>query len=211
MFYNMHQKLGMGGAVAGLLLVTAIASAQDVKKATGSIKGTISVSGVKDPENVLVYVERVGDKWEPTKHAEVDQSKLTFAPHVLPVVKGTTVTFKNSDPLLHNIFWPKGNGYAARNLGTWGKGGGRKFTFDQLGDVVLLCNIHPEMEGHIVVLQNPFFAMADKDGAYEIKEVPLGKYTVKTWYPKPKKLRSASAEVTVEAGKAATLDFTLGR
>lgn len=183
----------------------------DEKEETGAIKGTVSVSGVKDPENVLVYLDSVGDKWEPTKSAEVDQVKLKFIPYVLPIVKGTTVTFKNNDPLLHNVLWPQGKGYPAKNLGTWGKGAERKFSFDQVGEVVLLCNVHPEMEAHVVVLQNPFFKMAGKDGTYEIKDVPAGKYTLKTWYPKPKKLSSRSAEVTVEAGTTATLDFTLGK
>ena len=80
-----------------------------------------------------------------------------------------------------------------------------------MGHVVLLCNIHAEMEGHIVVLQNPFFAVTGKDGLYEIKDVPPGQYTVTTWYPQPKKLKSKSAKVTVAAGKTAKLDFSLGR
>jgi hypothetical protein len=67
------------------------------------------------------------------------------------------------------------------------------------------------MEGHIVVLQNPFFAVVGKDGVYEIKNVPSGDYTVMTWYPKPKKLKSKSAKVTVQSGATATLDFTLGK
>jgi len=177
----------------------------------GSVAGTIKVSGVKSPENVLVFLEEVPGEWKPTKGAEVDQAKLTFVPHVLPVVVGTTVAFRNSDPILHNIFWPKGKGYAGKNLGTWGKGAKREYKFDRLGEVVLLCNVHPEMEGHVIVLQNPFFAVVGKDGNYEIKNVPPGKYTAKTWYPKPRKLRSKSAEVTVEAGKAAELDFSLSR
>ncbi len=179
---------------------------------TGSIAGEISVSGVRSPENVLVYVEKApGEYPPPQKDAEMDQIKLKFVPAVLPIVKGTTVRFLNSDPILHNVFWPKGKGYAKRNLGTWGKGVAKKFRFDKEGEVVLLCNVHPEMEGHIVVLQNPFFAVVGKDGTYEIKDVPPGKYTVKTWYPDRKRLRSKSAEVTVEAGKVAKLDFFLSR
>jgi plastocyanin len=132
--------------------------------ATGSISGRVSVSGVRSPENVLVYVEKApGDYPPPKEEAKMDQVKLKFIPAVLPVVKGTTVRFLNSDPILHNVFWPKGKGYTKRNLGTWGKGRAKKVKFDQEGEVVLLCNVHPEMEGHIVVLQNPFFAVVDKE------------------------------------------------
>ena len=200
-------------AMAAMLGTVGTAVHGSEKGATGTIRGTVSVTGVKSPENVLVYIEEVPGKWEPTKNAEVDQVKLTFIPHVLPVVKGTTVTFKNSDPILHNIFWPrsKEGPYRGRNLGTWGKGGVRKYKFDKVGHVVLLCNVHPEMEGHIVILQNPFFALVGKDGSYEIKNVPPGEYTVKAWYPRPKKLRSKTAKVTVSASEVTELDFSLSR
>ncbi len=184
------------------------------ESSTGSIKGKISVSGVRNPENVLVYLEKASGEYPPPgEPAAMDQMKLVFTPRVLPIVKGTTVKFVNSDPILHNVFWPKSKdgSYAAHNLGTWGKGSAKEFTFDQEGSVVLLCNVHPEMEAHVIVLQNPFFAVVDKEGSYEIKNVPPGQYTAKTWYSKPKRLRSKSAEVTVEADKVTTLDFSLSR
>jgi hypothetical protein len=49
------------------------------------------------------------------------------------------------------------------------------------GDVLVLCNIHMEMEGHIVVVRDPFFAVTDRDGRYRIADVPPGRYTVKVW------------------------------
>jgi plastocyanin len=193
-------------------LLASRVEAQD--NAAGSIKGQITASGVRDVENVLVYVEKApGEYPAPKAPAKMDQVKLTFVPHVLPILKGTTVSFLNSDPVLHNVFWLKSDdgSYPARNLGSWGKGATQEFKFDKEGTVVLLCNVHPEMEGDIVVLQNPFFAMAGKDGAYEIKGVPPGEYSVKAWYPQPKKLKSKSSKATVTAGQATQLDFSLSR
>ncbi len=195
-----------------LPVASGVRAAGDDQEATGTIKGTISVSGVKSPENVLVYLEEVAGDWQPPEEpAGMDQEKLVFTPPVLPIVKGTTVRFLNSDPILHNVFWPKSKSYSARNLGTWGKGGAKKHKFDKLGEVVLLCNVHPEMEGHIVVLQNPFFAVVHKEGEYEIKDIPPGEYTVKTWYSNPKKLRSKTAKVSVTANEATEQDFSLSR
>jgi len=201
------------GALFFLLFLLVSSDARAAGDDQGSIEGTISVSGVKSPENVLVYLEEVSGDWPPPKEpAEMDQAKLVFIPHVLPIVKGTTVRFLNNDPILHNVFWPKNKSYPARNLGTWGKGGSKKHKFDKLGAAVLLCNVHPEMEGHIIVLQNPFFTVVDnKDGDYEIKNVPPGEYTLKTWYSKPKKLRPKSEKVKVVAGEAAEQDFSLSR
>jgi len=206
-------------ALATLLAVvvqigsSAAAHAADEDKG-GIIAGTIEASGVKTPENVVVYLEKVPGEWKPPKEpAHMDQVKLVFTPRVLPIVKGTKVEFLNSDPILHNVFWPKSQdrSYSSKNLGTWGKGGKREYTFDKEGSVVLLCNVHPEMEAFVVILQNPFFAVVDKEGKYEIKGVPDGKYTLKTWYENPKKLRAKSSEVTVKAGETTTADFSLSR
>ena len=205
-------------AIAGLsvvCLVLALAGSvlgEDVK--TGSIKGEVSATGVRSPEDVVVYIDKVpGEHKPPEEPVVMDQKKLLFIPHVLPIVKGTTVSFRNSDPLLHNIFWPKSadGSYPTHNLGTWGKGDTKEFTFKKPGHVVVLCNIHAEMEGHILVLENPFFAVTGKDGAYEIKDVAPGEYTVTAWYPKPKKLKAKSVRSTVEAGNKADLDFAQGR
>ena len=200
---------------ASIGLLTSGSTAQEKsKQETGSLAGEISVRGVRSPENVLVYLEKVPGEYPPPKEpAEMDQKKLTFTPHVLPIVKGTTVKFLNGDPILHNVFWPKSKdgSYRGHNMGTWGKGGSRKFQFEKEGHVVLLCNVHPEMEGHIVVLQNPFFALVGKEGTYEIEGIPPGEYSVKAWYPKTKKLRAKTAKVTITAGETAELDFSLSR
>lgn len=205
-------RLVMSASVVALMLIASSMARAEEDKEKGSITGTISVSGVRSPENVLVHIETVAGEWKPLeKPAHMDQVRLVFTPPVLPVVKGSTVEFLNSDPILHNVFWPKGKGYAARNLGTWGKGSAKRYKFDQLGEIVLLCNVHAEMEGHIVVLQNPFFAVVGKDGEYKIDGVPPGEYTLTTWYSKPKRLRSKSAKVTVKAGEATTQNFSLSR
>ncbi len=187
-------------------------AAEADESTTGSITGEISVSGVRSPKDVLVYIEKAPGEYLPPKEpAHMNQIKLVFTPNVLPIVKGTTVSFLNDDPILHNIFWLKSKSYRARSLGSWGKGSSKKVTFDEEGEVVLLCNVHSEMEGHIVILQNPFFALVGKEGTYEIKDVPPGEYTLKTWYFKPKKLRSKSTKVSVSAGKSAVANFSLSR
>jgi plastocyanin len=194
-------------------LATSLWAKDVAQQTTGTIKGRITASGVRDIENVLIYVEKAPGDYPPKGTAEVDQVKLTFVPRVLPILKGTTVKFLNSDPVLHNVFWQKSDdgSYTARNLGTWGKGASQDFTFDKEGSVVLLCNVHPEMEGHIVVLQNPFFTLANKDGTYEITGVSPGEYSVKAWYPNPKKLKAKVAKATVTGGQATQLDFSMSR
>ena len=173
------------------------------------IKGKVSVQGIKSAENIAVYVDVIPDKKfdAPGEHVVVDQRKMSFIPHVVVVQQGTTVEFLNSDPVGHNVYWPSisGNKKLAHNLGTWPKGDKKPFQFNDLGAVSLLCNVHPEMSGYIIVAPTPYFAVTDKDGNFEIKNVPAGKYTLKTWSEDGKPTTQA-----VEVGASgATVELTV--
>jgi plastocyanin len=175
----------------------------------GEIKGKVSVQGIKSPDNIAVYVDAVpGKKFDPpADHVSIDQRKMNFNPHVTVVVQGTTVDFVNSDAVGHNVYWPSigGNKKLAHNLGTWPKGEKKSFQFTDLGSATLLCNVHPEMSAFLVVVPTPYFAVTDSDGAYEIKDVPPGTYTLKTWSEDGK---VTTQPVTVAAGTA-TADLTV--
>jgi plastocyanin len=177
--------------------------------AGGTISGTVKVTGVASNADVVVYVQQAPGTFPTGKPAEMDQRKMQFIPHVLPVVAGTTVKFLNSDPTPHNVFSPDIEKY---NLGTWPQGQTKDYVFTKCTKFpcvyTQLCRVHPEMEGYVVVLQNPFFAVSDKDGKYEIRDVPPGSYTLGVWHARAK---AQPKPVTVDAAKAAAVDFTLTR
>jgi plastocyanin len=190
-------------AVSGAVLLLAGVSL------AGDIKGKVSVQGLKSAENIAVYVDAIPNKKfdAPTTKPLMDQTKMTFVPHVMVVQAGATVEFLNSDPVGHNVYWPSisGNKKLAHNLGTWPKGEKKSFQFNDVGVASLLCNVHPEMNGYIVVSPTPYFAVTGKSGNYEIKNVPPGKYTLKTWSEDGKVTTQA---VEVGAG-AVTADLTV--
>ena len=192
-------------AVAACSAVLLMASASFA----GDIKGKVSVQGLKSAENIAVYVDAIPDKKfdAPTAKPVVDQTKMAFVPHVIVVQIGTTVEFLNSDAVGHNVYWPSisGNKKLSHNLGTWPKGEKKAFQFNDVGVASLLCNVHPEMSGYIVVAPTPYFGLTDKSGNYEIKNVPPGKYTLKTWSEDGKVTTQA---VEVGAGTT-TADLTV--
>jgi plastocyanin len=173
------------------------------------IKGKVSVQGIKSAENIAVYVDVIPDKKfdAPKDHIVIDQRKMAFLPHVVAVQQGTTVEFLNSDPVGHNVYWPSvsGNKKLSHNLGTWPKGDKKPFQFNDLGTASLLCNVHPEMSGYVVVVPTPYFAVTDKDGNFEIKNVPAGKYTLKTWSEDGK----PTTQPVDLSGASATVDLTV--
>jgi plastocyanin len=194
----------MKGKLAVLVLAGACIA---VSAVAGTVKGKIVIPRARTLADIVVYVDTAPGEFHPPKqHPVIDQKNLAFVPHVLPVVAGTTVDFLNSDQVLHNVFSPDkcANKF---NLGTWPKGEVRSVTFDKLGCApVLLCNVHPEMEGFVVTLQNPFFAVSDKSGLFAIHDVPAGKYTIKVWN---RKFLTESQEVVVPKEGDVTCNFTL--
>ena len=186
-----------------LILVVGMMS---LAASAGSISG--KVSGVNGES--VVYVDAIAGKTFPAPTAKpvIDQKGLMFQPHIVVVEQGTTVEFLNSDKVAHNVFWPSvgGNKKLTHNLGTWPQGEKRAFKFDNPGAVPLLCNVHPEMAGYIVVAPTPYFATSDKSGVYKIENVPDGSYTVTAWHEGAK---SSSKPVTVAGDSKA--DFTLSK
>lgn len=171
----------------------------------GTIQGKISgASGTS-----VVYVDAIPGKDyppPPSQSTVIDQRKLAFDPHITVVQVGTAVDFQNDDSAQHNVFWPSinGNKKLGHNLGTWPKGEKRSFKFDQPGVVPLLCNVHPEMSGYVVVSPTPYFAQTDPSGAFTIDNLPDGKYNIVAWHEgKKQQIKSVNVSGT------AKVDFDL--
>jgi len=190
--------------VRATVLLSCLVIALSVPGSAGTIEGKTT------PGNSVVFVDAIPGKSfpAPTQEPVLSQKGLAFNPHVLVVQTGTTVQFQNDDNVQHNVFWPSisGNKKLAHNMGTWPRGEKRPFKFTQPGVVPLLCNVHPEMSGFVIVSPTPYFAETDTAGSYKIDNVPDGKYTVTAWHEGSKQ---QSKPVTVSGtGKA---DFTLSQ
>jgi plastocyanin len=205
----MQHRLSVTVALAWVMAIALCSVSRDVVLAAGGvIEGTIKATGLTSNADAVVYVQQApGSFPAPAKPADMDQKSMQFVPHVLPVVVGTMVRFLNSDPTAHNVFSPDFEKY---NLGTWPQGQTKDHVFAKCVKppcaYVQLCRVHPEMEGYVVVLQNPFYAVSGKDGHYRIDNVPPGSYSLGVWHAK---LKSAPKPVTVDAAKPAVVDFVL--
>ncbi len=171
----------------------------------GTVTGTVTAPLPKFKKDCVVYIENAPGNWPPTAGAQINQKGLVFIPHVLPVVANTAVEFLNHDNVLHNVFSP--DKIAEKfNLGTWPPGEVKTYTFQQLGAATLLCNVHAEMEGYVVILQNPFFAVTNENGSYTIKDVPSGSYNLLVWN---KKYKAKPKQIVVNNEQSFQADFEL--
>jgi plastocyanin len=197
----MTSRLGRFVVLAALACVAGSSTAA----AQGGVKGKVTVTGKRTSADVVVSLAAPNLPLAPPKTPlEMDQKGLQFRPHVIAVVKGTAIRFLNNDQEDHNVYSPEG-GY---NLGTWPPGQTRDQVFERPGVYTQLCRVHPDMEAFVVVLETPYFAVTDASGAYEIKGVPPGTYTLTTW---GRRLKKVERPITIAAGAPQTVDLALGR
>ncbi len=127
-----------------------------------------------------------------------------FKPHILPVVKGATVSFKNSDKIAHNAnaIAKKNNAYNVTIPG----GSSYEICFPETERIEVCCNIHPWMLAWIVVHENRYIAITDANGDYEIRDIPPGDYKVRVWH---EAAWMDKRSVMIRSGKTAVLDSAL--
>ena len=144
-------------------------------------KGLFGTSESGDRSGVLVYVTGYEEP-APKQEATLAQENERFAPRILPIVAGQTVSFPNHDRLYHNVF--SVSPVLSFDLGQYkSTDAPRTQTFDKPGLVPVYCNIHPQMISYVVVLEHRAFQVTGEDGAFELRGVRPGKVALNAWMP----------------------------
>ena len=154
---------------------------------------------------MVVYVKGAAFRGAlPPMHAKLRQQDETFLPHVLAITKGSTVDFPNDDPFFHNVF---SLSRAARfDLGRYKQGETRPWKFPEAGLVKVYCHIHSHMSASILVLDHPYFVIPETDGAFELRGIPAGQYTIVGWH---ERIGERTTPIRVDPGKATTVNLSL--
>jgi plastocyanin len=187
---------------------------QDAAQALAEARVSRAPQGDRDDEfrNVIVYVESAPSleaaaraaATNPPRGLSIRQDGLAFVPHVLPVLRGTTVEFPNTDPVFHNVFSLARA--ATFDLGRYPRGDARSVRFDTPGIVKVFCHIHSDMSAVVMVLDNPFYVAPDPEGRFRLDGLPPGEYKVVAWHERAHPSRRT---VRVEPGRATTVTFDI--
>jgi plastocyanin len=157
--------------------------------------------------NIFVRIKNAppGSYPTPSTPAEIDQRGCIYHPHVVGVMVGQPILFKNSDGILHNVHGlPKVN--REFNIGMPGSLKEKEQVLNKVeAQFKVKCDVHPWMNAWVAVMDNPFFDTTGTDGTYEIDNLPAGDYEVEIWH---ERLGTKTAKVTVGDG-AATANFTM--
>jgi plastocyanin len=162
----------------------------------------------KSLANVFVYVKDGLGNYvfdTPTTPATIDQKECRYHPHVFGMRVGQPLEIINSDPTLHNIHaMPKANQEFNNGQPIQGMKMTHTFTAQEIM-VPFKCDVHGWMNAYVGVVSHPYFAVTDKDGKFELKDLPPGTYTVEAWH---EKLGAQTASVTIGPKESKDVTFT---
>ena len=158
-------------------------------------------------ENVFVYVkDGLGNYYfeTPTTPVTLDQKGCHYSPHVFGLRTGQPLEILNSDQTLHNV-----NAMArvnqAFNMGQAMQGMKSQKTFTKPEVMVRIkCDVHAWMTAYAGVLNHPYFAVTANGGAFELKDLPPGTYTIEAWH---EKLGTQTQTVTLGAKETKSVGF----
>ena len=135
--------------------------------------------------NVVVYVKSGLDGYSfpaATTPVKFEQQGCQYHPHVIGMQVGQNIDILNDDQTTHNIHpiptvnreWNESQPPGAAPIE-------KAFPREEIA-IPVKCNVHPWMKAYMAVMSNPYFQVTDKDGKFDLKNLPPGSYTVVAWH-----------------------------
>jgi plastocyanin len=175
--------------------ITVLPAALAAEQVVGSIKTRVRQGATAAVP--VVYAERLdAPAATPAGTFTIAQRSKSFAPRVLAVPVGSTVSFPNEDPIFHNVF--SLSAPQPFDLGLYRAGATKSRTFTQPAVYYVFCNIHPQMVAFLVVAPSASVATAAPDGTWRL-DLPPGRYRVTALSE-----RAAPVAVEITVAPAAT-------
>lgn len=147
----------------------------------GSLSGSLHAGGTAEAPITVITLTPTKGKYKArhAKHRIIEQRDRQFAPRVMVVPVGSTVTFPNFDPVFHNVFSLSPS--RAFDLGIYKDGETREVQFTKEGVIDVGCNLHANMAATLIVVSAPHYVITNAKGQFNFKSLALGDYTMKAW------------------------------
>ncbi len=166
---------------------------------------------------VMMYFGR-GDDKRPAVHPSYDDSvkksvalnneKCQFEPRAVFLRTGQPLEFQNSDSIGHNCHIVTMGNEENCSLGA---GQTMELKLDESDRVpgIVKCDVHPWMEALLLVRDEPYVAITDKDGNFRIENIPAGEWTFQFWHQRPGFLKSLTRDGQSIVGRRGEITVTI--
>ena len=136
----------------------------------------------KGVKNAVVWISGKDAKKLAKKPGEytISQDKCRYSPHVIAMVAESELEIHSSDPFNHNIHTYSFDNDPINIM--FMPGMDHEQEFEEPEVIKVECDLHGWMQAWIVVTENSYFATSNKEGAFEIPDLPPGKYTLTAWH-----------------------------
>ena len=174
---------------------------------TAVMDGAAEIGPGGSVANVFVYVKSGLEekKFEPpSEPVTIEQKGCRFGPRVIGIQAGQPLKIINSDPVTHNIHpRPKENREWNQSQEPGAQPMIRKFARTEVMFRVK-CNVHSWMRAWLGVVEHPYYAITPASGAFELRNLPPGKYTIAAVH---EEFGAREQEVTVGPSGKAAVEF----
>lgn len=196
------------GVCLGVLLTAGATLGQDK---TGTIQGVVRFTGVVPPArqiptgegatidhyDLVVDAKSKGLRWviaaledappqsklEAGEPVVIDQKDMLFVPRVVAVQHGRPVRFDNSDACNHSVTTAARLQVNEMNVFVTAREPVTKVFAPEKAPIRVGCALHGSMTAWLYVAPHPWVAVTDEKGAFALKDVPSGKYTLCLKHP----------------------------
>lgn len=160
-------------------------------------------------ENVFIYLQKVpaGAKVPaiPSEPEVFDQKYCRFIPHAAKYRVGQTINILSDDKVTHNTHTNPNNPdneAISKSISPEDRTGvPMVYAGAEKEPLFVKCDIHGFMSAWHLPLAHTFVAITDKDGKFEIKDIPSGTHEFVVWHESPKYVER-KLKITIEADKA---------
>ena len=150
--------------------------------------------------NILIYAQDVPEDWvhesakpEKTDDFIFDQKQCVFLTRVAAFQISQRIKILNSDPMGHNTkLSPRFSGSFNQTVPV-GDFVYYQAEAEEKQPVSVECSIHPWMQAWMMPRQNSYFAVTDKDGNFEISQLPAGvEVGFRAWHEKTRFIQNVT-------------------
>jgi high-affinity iron transporter len=165
------------------MLISSIGGGVSAGEIIGRVHYPAGIDGRRSPAVAYLVTAGIPGSSQPAT-VTVDQRDREFVPRVQAMALGGSIVFRNSDPEAHNV--NSQSGCCSFNCmiapATFeGAGQSEPMMPVNAGIIRLLCNIHSQMRGFVIVCPSSLFAIADEQGNFRIRDIPEGTHKLVVW------------------------------